>query len=115
VRRVPRSLQWSEESCFHLMIRGHKREAIFGDDDDRRAFLDLVARYPDRFGFRVFHYCLMPNHFHLLVKLRDPREVSAMTAGLLRAYVHRGVSGPGIGTSGAARGVAQVPADGRSA
>jgi hypothetical protein len=55
------------------------------------------------------------NHFHLLVKLRDPREVSAMMAGLLRAYVHRGVSGPGIGTSGAARGVAQVPADGRSA
>ena len=86
--RVPRSLQWSEEACFHLMNRGHNREAIFGDDDDRRAFLDLVARYRDRFGFRLFHYCLMPNHFHLLVKLRDPREVSAMMAGLLRAYVH---------------------------
>ena len=53
--RVPRSLQSSEEACFHLMIRGHNREAIFGDDDDRRALLDLVARYRDRFGFRLFH------------------------------------------------------------
>jgi putative transposase len=86
--RVPRSLQWSEEACFHLMNRGHNREAVFTDDDDRRAFLDLVGRYRDRFSFRLLHYCLMTNHFHLLVKLRDLREVSAIMAGLLRAYVH---------------------------
>jgi putative transposase len=70
------------------MNRGHNREAVFADDDDRRAFLDLVAQYRDRFAFRLFHYCLMTNHFHLLVKLRDPREVSTIMAGLLRAYVH---------------------------
>jgi hypothetical protein len=48
--RVPRSLQWSEEACFHLMNRGHDREAVFADDDDRRASLDPVARYRDRIG-----------------------------------------------------------------
>jgi hypothetical protein len=31
---------------------GHNREAVFTDDEDRRAFLDIVARYRDRFGFQ---------------------------------------------------------------
>ena len=86
--RVPRHLQWSEEACFHLMNRGHNREPVFADDEDRRAFVGLVARYRDRVGFRLLHYCLMSNHFHLLVKLPDPRQVSTLMAGLLRAYVH---------------------------
>ena len=51
--RVPRYLQWSEEACFHLMNRGHNREPVFADDEDRRAFVELVARYRDRVGFRL--------------------------------------------------------------
>jgi len=86
--RVPRRLQWSSEAAFHLMDRGHNREDVFADDDDRRAFLGLLERYRQRFGLRVFHYCLMSNHFHLLVQLADPRDVSPLMAGLLRAYVH---------------------------
>ena len=86
--RMPRSLQWSDDACFHLMNRGHNREPVFADDEDRFAFLYLLARYRDRFGFQLLHYCLMTNHFHLLVKLRDPRRVSGLMAGLLRAYVH---------------------------
>jgi putative transposase len=70
------------------MDRGHNRERIFADDADRQAFLDLVARYRQRFGFRLYHYCLMSNHFHLLVQLTDARHLSPLMAGLLRAYVH---------------------------
>jgi len=82
VPRVPLYLQWSEEACFHLMKRGHNREPVFADDEDRRAFVELVARYRDRFGFRLLHYCLLSNHFHRLVKLPDPRQVSTLMAGL---------------------------------
>ncbi len=58
--RVPRYLQWSEEACFHLMNRGHNREPVFAHDEDRRAFIDLVARYRDRFGFRLLHCGVSP-------------------------------------------------------
>lgn len=68
--------------------RGHDRTDLFFDDDDHRAFLDLLARYRDRFRFRLEHYCLMTNHFHLLVQFPDPRQLSAFGAGLQRAYVH---------------------------
>jgi putative transposase len=70
------------------MDRGHDRQPIFADDEDRRAFLGLVRRYRDRFHFGLYHYCLMTNHFHLLVQLHDPKHVSPLMAGLLRAYVH---------------------------
>jgi putative transposase len=86
--RVPRRWQWAEEACYHLMDRGHDREAVFRDDVDRRAFLGLVQRYRRRFGFRLYYYCLMSNHFHLLLQLDDPRQLSPLMAGRLRAYVH---------------------------
>jgi putative transposase len=70
------------------MDRGHNRQAVFLDDEDRAAFLALVRRYRDRFRFRLFHYCLMTNHFHLLLQLPQPERLSVLMAGLLRAYVH---------------------------
>jgi putative transposase len=86
--RLPRRWQWTDEACYHLMDRGHDREAVFLDDEDRGAFLGLVQRYRQRFDFRLYHYCLMTNHFHLLLQLPEPRRLSALMAGLLRAYVH---------------------------
>jgi putative transposase len=70
------------------MNRGHNREVVFADDDDRRYFLALLARYQKRFAWRLYHYCLMSNHFHLLLQLADPGQLSALLAGLLRSYVH---------------------------
>lgn len=86
--RVARQQQWTAEACYHITSRGHNRESVFRDDADRRAFLHLIARYRQRFDFRLFHYCLMSNHFHLLVQLPDPKRLSAMVAGLLLAYFH---------------------------
>jgi hypothetical protein len=40
------------------MNRGHNRETVFKTDDDYTFFLELVARYQERFGQRLFHYCL---------------------------------------------------------
>jgi putative transposase len=70
------------------MNRGHNRETVFADTADRCYFLDLLERYRQRFALRLFYYCLMSNHFHLLVQLPKPKQLSAAVAGLLRAYVH---------------------------
>jgi REP element-mobilizing transposase RayT len=70
------------------MNHGHNRETVFADDEDRLYFLDLLARYRERFELRLYHYCLMDNHFHLLLQLAQPRRLSALMAGLLRAFTH---------------------------
>lgn len=70
------------------MNRGYNREVVFAGDEDHRYFLELLDRYRQRFAVKLHHYCLMSNHFHLLVQCAEPRELSAWMAGLLRAYVY---------------------------
>ncbi len=54
----------------HVMARGNAREAIFVDDDDRQAFRDGLAHVCERFDWALWAYCLMGNHYHLLVETR---------------------------------------------
>ena len=86
VPRQPRSRLWTPTACYHILNRGHARETIFHDDTDRLYFVSLLGRYRDRFGLSIYHYCQMENHFHLLVQLRDARQLSRLLAGLLAAY-----------------------------
>jgi putative transposase len=85
--RIARRLQWTEAACYHVFNRGHNRETLFSDDADRGKFLELLQRYRRRFEWRLFAYCLMSNHYHLLVQMRDPRELSVLMAGFQLAYV----------------------------
>jgi REP-associated tyrosine transposase len=86
--RIPRCQQRAVGVYYHVMNRGHNREVVFRAADDCAYFLELLERYQQRFAVRLYHYCLMPNHFHLLVRAEDPKELSPWMAGLLLAYVH---------------------------
>jgi putative transposase len=55
-------------AVYHLTSRGDRREAIFRDDDDRQAFLDVLGLGLARFGASALAYCLMGNHYHLVVQ-----------------------------------------------
>lgn len=59
-------------ALYHVTSRGVARCAIFADDEDRRAFLELLARELDRSRWLCHAYCLMPNHFHLMVETLAP-------------------------------------------
>jgi putative transposase len=60
-------MQFTDDAAYHVLSRGHNRETIFADADDCRYFLALLARYRQRFGLRLYHYCLMPTHWHLVL------------------------------------------------
>jgi REP element-mobilizing transposase RayT len=85
---IPRRQQQAVGLYDHMINRGHNREVVFRTEEDAAYFLHLVERYRQRFAVRLYHYCLMPNHFHVLVRAEDPKELSPWMAGLLRAYVH---------------------------
>ena len=67
-----------EPGTYHVNSRGAGGIPIFGDDDDRLLFLHLVARTIRRMDWEPHAYCLMTNHFHLLVGTRRPNLAQGM-------------------------------------
>jgi len=59
-------------ALYHVTSRGNARRKIFLDDEDRQAFLATMAWVVERFGWICHAYCLMDNHFHLLIETPDP-------------------------------------------
>lgn len=57
-------------AIYHVTSGGDRRESIFDDDEDRQSFLTIVGRAMVRFDAVVLAYCLMDNHYHLVVHTR---------------------------------------------
>src|SRR6266516_6260306 len=71
---MPRILRTSlPDGSFHVTARGVNGSAIFLDDHDRLAFLRLLAKAVRRYGWTVRAYCLMGNHYHLILETTQPR------------------------------------------
>lgn len=72
-------------ACYHLMSRGDRRENIFGDEKDRTRFVKMVGQVCAKNGWEVHAYCLMSNHFHIVVETAQP-NLSLGMRWLLGSY-----------------------------
>ena len=61
------------DTYYHIYNRGNNRETIFRSDKNYRYFLQLYAKHIFPVA-DTFAYCLLPNHFHLLIRTRSPAE-----------------------------------------
>jgi len=59
-------------ACYHITSRGNAQQAIFRDDGDRAALLAILAATVKQFGWDLFAYCLMGNHYHFLLATPQP-------------------------------------------
>jgi len=55
-------------AVYHVIARGNERREIFRDDADRQLYLDRVRHYREKFGFKLYAYCLLTNHLHLALE-----------------------------------------------
>ena len=55
-------------ALYHVTSRGNAQQAIFLDDDDRTSFLEELIRTIQRFHWICYGYCLMDNHYHLILE-----------------------------------------------
>src|SRR5580765_2000118 len=65
-------------AIYHLMNRGDRREPIFKDDEDRQRFLGTLGEACVKTGWQVHAYCLMSNHFHLVIETPQANLVRGM-------------------------------------
>src|SRR5437870_1206625 len=75
-------------ALYHIMNRGDRREDIFLDDSDRELFLKTLGETCLKTKFQIHAYCLMRNHFHLVLETPQPNLVPGMK-WLLSTYTAR--------------------------
>ncbi len=76
----------------HVVQRGHNRQAVFAEPHDYSYYLNTLKEWKGEYGVRLYGYCLMTNHVHLII---EPDNVAAMgqlmkrLAGRQTRYVNR--------------------------
>jgi putative transposase len=78
---------------YHALNRGNNRGPVFFAPDDYHTFLKALAQTQQRYPFHLFGYCLMTNHFHLLLQPEDGVSISRVLQSLTVAHTwhyHKG-------------------------
>jgi len=75
----------SSTGIYHVMLRGIDRKDIFLDDEDRRKFLESIIKAKKKGKFKIYGYCLMDNHIHMLIK--EDEEIGKIIKRITVGYV----------------------------
>jgi putative transposase len=73
----------------HVIQRGNRRQQTFFCDDDYRAYLDLLHEWCGKHEVRIWAYCLMPNHVHLIVVPQTAEALCPAIGEAHRRYTRR--------------------------
>jgi REP element-mobilizing transposase RayT len=74
--------------CYHALNRGNGRATMFHDHDDYQTFVRLLRDACARLPMRLLSFCLLPNHFHLVLWPQADDQLGPWMQWLLTAHVH---------------------------
>lgn len=82
-----RAREKSESGIYHIILRGHNRQTIFEDNEDKEKFLKTLSDCQGKSGFGIYGYCLMGNHIHLLLHEME-EELGIIMRRIGASYVY---------------------------
>jgi putative transposase len=74
---------------YHILNRGNGGQKVFHKDKDYEAFVSLIRDAKERFPLKIFAYCLMPTHFHMVVMHPQADYLSKWMQWLMTSHVRR--------------------------
>ena len=72
--------------CYHIINRGNQKQKIFLENSDFEKYLEILKHYKKKYSFKLYAYCLMPNHIHLIIDIRKMGDLARMMQGLTQTY-----------------------------
>lgn len=78
---------WLPAYFYHIVCRGNRRDALFHDENDFRVFLYILQQISTKNPFELASYCLMTNHFHLLLRSQE-QPISNVMALINKRYAN---------------------------
>jgi putative transposase len=82
--RKPRELV--DHGVYHVIQRGNHRKRVFEEESDYRYFLNLLRKLKTHYPYSLFHYCLMPNHVHLMLEIERGTNLPKLGQVLFKSY-----------------------------
>ena len=77
-----------ETGIFHILTRGNNRQAVFQDNNDYQKYLKLVGQYKKEHHFFLYHYCLIPNHVHIILETTLETNLAKLMKQLNLRYMY---------------------------
>ena len=75
-----------DNGVYHIISRGHNRHKLFHFLDDYNIYKKIIIEYKTLFEFNIFHYCFMPNHIHLLLRVKNGFELPKIMQEINQSY-----------------------------
>jgi len=73
-------------AVYHVTTRGNNRQMILKAEEDKIAFLRILSKFKERFGFKLYAFVLMDNHVHLLVETGSRVNISKIMQAITLSY-----------------------------
>ncbi len=54
--------------CYHVISRGNEKKVVFQEENDYQKYTQLISKYKDRYKFKLYGWCMMANHIHLVIE-----------------------------------------------
>lgn len=74
------------KKLFHVMVQGINKEEIFGEEREKYEYIKLMNRYKEEYKLNVLAYCIMNNHAHMLVEVKDINKLTLYMHKLNTSY-----------------------------
>ncbi len=81
-----RTRPFEDGSYYHVIARGNNQAPIFAIEGGYKAFRRLLLNCKDKVSFKLYHYCLMPNHLHMMIRPERGAELPKIMHTLLLGY-----------------------------
>jgi putative transposase len=85
--RPPRSAE--SGMIYHVLNRANGREKIFKKQKDFEAFQDILLEAKEKYPMRILSFCLMPNHWHLVLRPHEGRDLSVFMRWVTHTHTQR--------------------------
>jgi len=87
---MPRVARNLVDGCiYHVLNRGNGKQEVFHKEQDYRSFISLLKEAKERYPVKIMAYCLMPNHFHMVLQAVNAGDMSKWIQWLMTTHVRR--------------------------
>ncbi|TAN59137.1 transposase [bacterium] len=72
---------------YHIINRGNNRQAVFKEEEDFDTYLKTISKFKEKYSFKLYGYCLMNNHTHLIIEPAKPNTLSKIIQSITLSHI----------------------------